>query len=109
MYYYSDSDDYSNYNDNDEDSSSFEDCQFCDATYKIRNRQRHMENVHKCPYCPNYMPKESIQAHIDRKHMKECLYCNKCLLPEQLQQHELTCFFSADHLIEKLELGADLS
>lgn len=103
MDYYSDSDDYSNYDDDEEeDSSSEEDCRHCDARYKIRNRQRHMENVHKCPYCTNYMPKESIQGHIERKHMDACSYCDQWFLPAQMHQHELTHFIRCQYCSQNI-------
>lgn len=85
-----------------DDGSDAEDCRFCDTTYKIRNRQHHLEKVHKCPYCPNYMPKESIQRHIEGKHMIECSYCDQKLLPAQVQQHEATHFVRCQYCNENI-------
>lgn len=97
--YSSYSDDYSDdhhCNEDSDDESSPEDCRFCEATYKRRNRQRHLDNVHKCPYCPNYMPRTSIQAHIDKKHMEGCSYCNQRVVEENLRQHESSHFIRCD-------------
>lgn len=94
--YSSDSDDYyfvrGNSSSDAEDSDDAEDCRYCDATYKIRNRQRHLDNVHKCPHCKNYMPRTSIPTHIENKHMVACSYCNLKLMPAQMRDHEVTHF-----------------
>lgn len=96
---YTDSDDYSSYDGSydDQSDSSPEDCQYCDATYKKRNRQRHLNNVHKCPHCPHYMPKTSIQTHITNKHMVGCSYCDQRVFTADLQQHELSHFVRCRH------------
>lgn len=94
--YSSDSDDYyfvgGNSTSDAENSDDAEDCRYCDAIYKIRNRQRHLDNVHRCPHCPNYMPRTSIPTHIENKHMVACSHCNLKLLPAQIRDHEATHF-----------------
>lgn len=100
-YLYSDSDDYSVVGD-DGDDSSLEDCRYCDATYKRRNRQRHLDNVHKCSHCPNYMPKSSIEAHIENKHMVGFSHCNQRMLRSNLQQHESTHFVRCQYCNENV-------
>lgn len=88
------------YSESDEDSDTPEECRYCDAIYKVRNRQRHMQTVHKCPHCNNYMPKTSIPAHIENKHLVECSYCNQRLLPAQMKLHEPTQFVRCQYCNE---------
>lgn len=107
MYSDSDSDDYCGFayhgnGSSDDDGSDYEDCRYCDATYKLRNRQRHMETVHKCPHCNNYMPKTSIPMHIENKHLVGCAHCNQRLLPDQMKQHVPTHFVRCQYCNENV-------
>lgn len=74
---------------NDENGDAFEDCRFCSAKYKIRNRQRHHDHHHeRCDHCSNVIPKTSMDTHIERKHTSRCRYCNEKVLTTELYQHK---------------------
>lgn len=84
-YDYNDSDYY-----DDDNGNEFIDCDYCDAQVLSRNYDRHLENVHKCPYCKNYMPKSSISTHIQRKHTIKCEFCPAEVRIDEMKQHEET-------------------
>lgn len=67
-------------------------CSHCPAQVKRRNYQRHLDNLHKCNHCNHYMPQSSIEAHIERKHMRQCAYCPENLLEWDIERHESTHF-----------------
>lgn len=91
------------YSSSDEDEGDyFVECQICDCHVKARNYDRHLNNVHKCKYCPNYMPKESLQSHIERKHIQRCRYCTVTLLEELMAQHESTHFVKCKYCVDKV-------
>lgn len=81
-------DDYSRrYDDDDDEGNSYVNCTHCGDQVLHRNYQRHLEAVHKCRYCDNYMPKKSIKEHIERKHMKKCSYCCEFVLETKMKNH----------------------
>lgn len=91
-YYDSSSDGYCYGSDDYDDSDDYMDCSLCDAQVKNRNYQSHLEKVHKCPHCTNYMPKESISGHIERKHTAQCRYCPMQVLDTDIEPHERSHF-----------------
>lgn len=62
-----------------------------------------------CPYCPNPIPRESLEKHIQKRHMRrpprprsqrpvvflterinpECPYCHRKIPPESMEKHQL--------------------
>lgn len=94
MAYYGDYyDTYDYYDDDDdgdvasEDEDYFVDCKYCTSQVLESNYDKHLERVHKCRYCKNYMPKESIQRHIQEKHMRKCSHCHVVMLETKINQH----------------------
>lgn len=73
-----------------ENSDYFVDCDYCSSKVLESNYKNHLEKVHKCTYCRNFMPKESIKRHIQEKHMEKCSYCNAVMLESKIDQHMLT-------------------
>lgn len=86
---YDDDDDQSDEYSDDDDGNYFIDCAHCDSQVLERNYNNHLERVHKCSFCPNYMPKASIPEHIERKHMTKCPQCSSIVLDQLLSQHIL--------------------
>lgn len=87
----------------DDDGSSLEDCNYCRASYKRRNRERHMENVHKyCKYCENYMKKSAFEAHVRSKHTVPCQYCNKNFVQDEINAHKSTHFIKCQYCNENI-------
>lgn len=89
--YHDSSSDYDDQSDDstDDDGDIFVDCVHCASQVLERNYDNHLERVHKCSYCSNYMPKTSIPEHIKRKHMKNCCLCSVVLLEDLMAQHIL--------------------
>lgn len=86
---------YDGYSQLDEDDGNYYiGCIHCDAEVLSRNMNRHLEKVHKCWHCNNYMPNEAIDGHIQRKHIITCDYCSAEILENEMDQHEQTHFFA---------------
>lgn len=43
----------------------------------------------KCKYCSNKMPRRSIRNHVSRKHFVQCKYCPNEMLPSSLAGHQV--------------------
>lgn len=99
IFYDSSSDDsyYRNDDGCSDNGDDFIECNFCDAQVKQKNMQRHLENVHQCPHCSNNMPKDSLAAHIERKHMVTCKYCGAEVLANQIGQHKARHFVGCQY------------
>lgn len=98
MPYYnsSDSDDY------EDDGNYFIECSHCDAQVLQRNYQRHLDKVHKCQYCTNYMPRESLDGHIQRKHIVACKDCPAMVLECNIHVHERTHFIDCNYCTKSI-------
>lgn len=93
----SSSEDDDNDNDDDDDGNYFIECGHCNAKVLQRNYGRHLENVHMCRYCKNYMPKNALEGHIQRKHMVTCYLCGIEKLTDEIEAHKETHFKNCIH------------
>lgn len=89
---------YSSYS-SDSSNNSDEDfqvqCKYCPEQAGFlwnSNYEDHLERVHWCKECDNYMPKESLKKHKRQKHIKKCQYCPNECLESELNQHVRTHF-----------------
>lgn len=72
----------------DDDGNYFINCSHCDARVLQRNYNRHLANVHKCPHCDNFMPRDSLDGHIERKHTVNCEWCGVSKTIDEIVAHE---------------------
>lgn len=91
--------DYEDYNNdyNNDNGNNYIDCAHCNSQVLIRNYERHLENVHKCCYCNNYMPQYAIDSHIQRKHMVKCNYCPVEMIVDEIDEHEQTHYIKCKY------------
>lgn len=90
------SSDYSNSGDDDYQVQ----CKYCPEQAGFiwnSNYEDHLERVHWCKECDNYMPKASLKRHITQKHTKKCQYCPGEYLDSQLNQHVRSHFKECTH------------
>lgn len=87
----------SEYDEDEDDGNYLIDCRFGDCQVLMKNYNQHLEKVHKCKYCSNYMPKESIESHIERKHTVQCPHCSAELLEHLMPQHKASHFIKCEH------------
>lgn len=68
------------------------DCMFCVETILASEMEKHLEKKHKCTYCTesDYMNVESLQIHVEEKHMVSCKLCSAKRFNDEIAQHELT-------------------
>lgn len=70
-------------------------CEHCPALVRESNYENHLQRVHKCDECGNFMPQKSLSGHKMRNHMEKCLICGtqmlKSLMPEHLRSHYRQC------------------
>lgn len=85
MAYYNEYDNYDDFND--DNGNNFINCAHCNSQVLSQNYQRHLENIHKCWYCNNYMPQNVIANHIQRKHTVKCDYCPDEVPVDEIDQH----------------------
>lgn len=100
MAFYSSSESYESYDDDSEDY--LVDCDFCAAQVKRSNYDSHLDRVHKCTHCGNYMPKDSLNAHIQRKHTTKCSHCGVLVLDTEMKRHAATHFATCGHCNESI-------
>lgn len=107
IFYDSSSDDsyYRNDDSCSDNGDDFIECNYCDAQVKQKNMQRHLENLHQCPHCSNYMPKDSIAGHIERKHMVTCRYCGAEVLANQIGQHKARHFVACQYCTAEVAIN----
>lgn len=99
------------YYDDEPSEDEFVTCNVCGAQVLDCNFDRHLRRVHpnptvKCYYCPNYMPKKHLKAHIERKHTnKKCPHCSEIGSENEIKQHQFThftmCIYCRNTFLEK--------
>lgn len=62
-------------------------CRHCKSDVLKSNYDKHLHNIHECPHCRNFMPKESIKRHVEEKHMKKCPRCHVMVFETKMNQH----------------------